>query len=128
MIWKTANVALACCLTLSGCAFNVVHVEQVPAVLDPTASCAAPFHLAENLSVRPSGGYERTLKKQTRWYCVGQIPQGYVYQTRDQVLTIEASHVYEARLVVSSGRLVGFYLQVEHTFSPLDPAVTLPVN
>jgi len=84
--------------------------------------------LAGDLTVKPSGGYERTLKKHTRWECVGQVTQGQVYRTRDQVLTVEASHVYEANIVVSSGHLVGFYLPVERTFSPLDAPILLPVN
>jgi len=51
--------------------------------------------------------------------------QGVVYKSKDQVLTVEASNIYEANIVVLSNKLVGFYLPVEHTFSPLDSKVKL---
>jgi hypothetical protein len=38
-----------------------------------------------------------------------------VYATRDRVLTVEASNVHEAYIVVSNGKLVGFFLPVEKT-------------
>jgi hypothetical protein len=114
--------------TLGGCPFDVIHVQQVPTRFETSGACPAPFVLSVDLAVRPSGGFERTLKKETRWTCVGRVPQGHVYRTHDQVLTVEASHVHEATLVVSSGYLVGFYLPVERTFSPLEPAVALPAR
>ncbi len=56
------------------------------------------------------------------------MSQGDVYKTRDQVLTVEASNVQEAYIVVESGRLVGFYMPVERTFSPFNGRPELPMK
>jgi hypothetical protein len=55
-------------------------------------------------------------------------PQGNVYRTRDQVVTVEGSHIHEAYIVVTERSLVGFYLPVERTFSPVTPSQTLAVE
>lgn len=113
---------------VGGCAFDVIHVDHTPAQLDAGADCGAPFTLADDVLVTPSGGYDRTLKQDTAWECVGELTQGAVYRTRDQVLTIEASNVFEANIVVSNGQLAGFYLPVERAFSPLSSPVPLPMQ
>jgi hypothetical protein len=104
---------------LTGCAFDVVHVKQFPANLDsgqaPKNSCV----LEKEVNVDLGTGYSRTLRPGTRWDYAGSILQGEVFKTKDQILTVEASHIHEAYIVVSSGKLVGFYLPVEKTFSPL---------
>jgi hypothetical protein len=64
-------------------------------------------------------GYSRVIKDGTKWDYVGTIENGDVYNTKDQVLTVEASNIHEAYIVISSGKLIGFYLPVEKTFSPL---------
>lgn len=109
----------------SGCAFNLISVKQIPTKLDSNTSCSDSFILAENTTVFINSAYNRVLRKGTRWDCVGSIMQGVVYKSKDQVLTVEASNIYEANIVVLSNKLVGFYLPVEHTFSPLDSKVKL---
>ncbi len=123
---KATPLYLCCALMpLGGCAFDVIHVAQTPASLDTSQPCNDSFELTQDIDVEPSGGYKRTLKKETRWHCVGKLQQGDVYKTRDQVLTVEASHIYEADIVVSAHRLVGFYLPVERSFSPLPSPLEL---
>jgi hypothetical protein len=112
-------VVTASCLFLAGCAFDVIRVKQEPAVLDTTQACDDAFVLSETIKVAPMGGYERELQSATHWRCVGKIAQGGVFRTRDQILTAEASNIYEADLVVSGNQIVGFFLPVESTFSPL---------
>lgn len=56
------------------------------------------------------------------------IDQGEVYKTNDQILTIEASNIFEAYIVISSNKLFGFYLPVEDTFSPLEHPVELAID
>jgi len=107
-------------LFLAGCAFDVVRLKQVATTLDTRSPCNDTFVLADDVDLQLSGGYSRRLKKGTRWTCIGKTPQGRVFQTQDQVLTAEASNVFEARLVVIAERVVGLYLPVERTFSPLD--------
>lgn len=113
---------------LAGCAFDVIAVKQVPAHFESIDNCGGTFELTENVDIALRGGYQRVLKSNTEWYCVGRITQGYVFATKDQVFTIEASNIFEAYLVLSSRKLVGFYLPVEQTFSPLSPPIDLPVK
>ena len=112
---------------LGSCAFDVVSVKQVPTNLEETAASRSSFELGEEVQLELPAGYDRVLRKGTQWHFVGMIPQGEVYRTKDQVLTVEASNIHEAYIVVSSGRLVGFYLPVERSFSPLRP-VNLPIK
>lgn len=127
-IWP---LLIAGCLaaTLSACAFDVIHVEQRPARLDSAAVADnKPFELVVDVDVDIGFGYRRVLKKGTRWRPVGRLAEGDVYTTSDQVLTIEASNIQEAYIVVDSRRLVGFYLPVERTFSPLKQRVELAMK
>ena len=114
--------------SLIGCAFDVIHVEQIPANIQSDSSCDISFVLSKNVDINLAGGYKRTLKQGTRWSCVGRIAQGDVYRTKDQILTIEASNVFEAYIVLSSEKLVGFYLPVEHAFSPLKNPAPLVID
>ena len=104
---------------LGGCAFDVIHVEQTPAHLSASDSCNDSFTLAKDIQIELGGGYSRILKQGTKWNCIGKISQGAVYSTKDQILTVEASNVFEANIVVLHDDIVGFYLPVEKTFSPL---------
>ena len=110
---------LMCAALVSACAFDVVHLTQTPAVLEPVAVEPTRYLLNQELEVNLGTGYSRKLRAGTRWEAVGSIEQGEVLKTRDQILTVEASNVYEAYIVVSNHELVGFYLPVERTYSPL---------
>ena len=114
--------------SVGGCAFDVIHVKQIPVNLESGNYCDNSFVLSTNADATPSGGYKRTLKQGTRWNCIGRIAQGNVYATKDQILTIEASNVFEAYIVISSKKLVGFYLPVEHTYSPLENPIPLVID
>ena len=109
-----------------GCAFDLVHVKQTAAALDTTPQVSkGPFELQEDAPVDLGTGFSRTLKSKTKWDYFGSLSQGDVYRTADQVLTVEASNISEAYIVVRSGKLVGFYLPVEKTFSPLPDEILL---
>jgi len=83
--------------------------------------------LTQAAEVALATGYSTTLRATTTWQLVGTIPQGEVYRTRDQVVTLEGAHIHEAYIVVDQGALVGFYLPVERTFSPVAPAKQLSI-
>jgi len=114
-------------LALSGCAFDLAHVPQTPVQLEG-APDRASFELADDVTINAGVGYKRTLKRGTRWRPVGRITQGDIYRTNDQVLTVEASNIHEAYIVVSSGKLVGFYLPVEKSFSSSTQIRDLPIK
>ncbi|NTU42197.1 MAG: hypothetical protein HGA78_03930 [Nitrospirales bacterium] len=110
---------------LQACAFDVVQVKQVPAKLDLSASANRSFELDKEVTVTLDTGYSRELKRGARWVCVGAIAEGDVYKTNDQVLTVEGSNIHEAYIVLKSQNLVGFYLPVERTFSPLSNPIEI---
>ena len=118
---RTSPLLIGWCAAslLGACAFDVIHVEQRPARLESAAAGSRPFELAADVDVDIGFGYHRVLKRGTKWRPVGRLPQGDVYTTGDQVLTVEASNIQEAYIVLASRKLVGFYLPVEKTFSPL---------
>jgi hypothetical protein len=124
---KPLFAAVSLLVLLSSCALDVIHVDQIPTQLDVAASSKNSFELQQEVKVNLPSGYSRVLKKGTKWDFVGTASQGDVYKTKDQVLTVEASNIHEAYIVISSGKLVGFYLPVERSFSPLG-SVSLPMK
>ncbi|MDH4232350.1 MAG: hypothetical protein OEW04_10025 [Nitrospirota bacterium] len=123
----TLSIPVSCLLfaLLHSCAFDVVRVTQIPTKLDSLALTKSSFELDKEVTVNLDTGYSRVLKKGTRWACVGAIPEGDVYKTKDQILTIEGSNIHEAYIVLKSQDLVGFYLPVERTFSPLSNPIAI---
>lgn len=113
---------------MSSCAFDIIHVKQVPAQLKVSQTPPNSFQLEEEVNVSLDTGYSRVLKKGTTWHFVGTIASGDVFRTKDQILTVEASNIHEAYVVISSGSLVGFYLPVEKTFSPLSGSRELSIK
>lgn len=113
---------------LNACAFDVVRINQLPVELQTDSNCVEEFSLTEDTSVKAGPGYNRILKSGTRWVCIGEILQGKVYKTKDQILTVEASNVFEAYLVVDDQKLIGYYLPVEGSFYPLKDHIRLPTN
>lgn len=106
-------------LLLNGCAFDIAHVKQLPAQIQSTGISKEPFELEKEVDVNLDTGYSRKLKKGTKWNYVGTMQYGDIFKTNDQILTVEAANIHEAYIVVSSGKLVGFYLPAVKTYSPL---------
>lgn len=113
----------------SGCPFDLADVRFLPTEMHSSATSARAITLAEDveLSQLPCG-YSRKLRKGTRWNPAGEIPKGTIYRSRDQSLTLECSNVYEAYLVVSEDRLIGFYLPVEKGFVAVSDPVRLSIQ
>ncbi len=109
----------------TGCAFDVIQIRQVPATLEPVSDPAPEWTLSQDVNIRLREGFPVLLKAGAAWRAIGRIAQGDVYRTDDQVLTVEASNIYEAALVLKADVVVGFYLIVEHTFTAADPQVEI---
>ena len=108
---------LALCVpALVGCASAVVHA---PARLQASPDTARGFALAADVTIVLDTGYERHLASGTAFRPAGEIPQGRVFRPSQGFLTIEGANIHEAYLVMDGERLVGFYLPVEESFSPL---------
>ena len=116
---------IASTILLYGCAFDVIKINKIPVEPDTSSPPKQMFVLEETLEFKLSTGYTRTLKSGTTWHYVSQISSGDIFKTKDQILTIEGSNIYEAFIVVSDEQLVGFYLPVEQAFSPLSKPLPL---
>lgn len=127
---KIHSVFIVCFLAslLTGCAFDVVRLKQIPTRLKADLPEKSSFTLEKEAPVDLDTGYSRILKKGTRWVSVGAISQGDVFKTCDQILTVEGSNIHEAYIVMNSSTLVGFYLPVEKTYSPLKNSVELMIK
>jgi|GEM_PF-686774 len=112
---------------LHACAFDVVHLRQSSCQIEKVKSNGKSFRLGKEVQVTLDTGYSRKLKDGVRWDYVGVIPLGEVFRTNDQILTVEGSNIFEAYIVVSSGKLVGFYLPVEKTFSSISQPIELEI-
>jgi len=108
-----------CMIFFSGCAFDLVHINQVPTQINSMESSRKSWRLINAIELRLDTGYSRKLKGETKWDHVGKIKQGDVYKTTDQILTVEGSNIFEAYIVVFKDQLVGFYLPVEKTYVSL---------
>jgi hypothetical protein len=120
--WVIARpIAIALTLIASGCAFDVVHLRQVPARFEASPPSEQVWTLQNDVRVRLVSGWATGLKKGTRWRLVGHTEQGDVLKTQDQVVTVRASNMFEANPVIKDGQLVGFFLVIENYFTPADP-------
>ncbi len=115
--------ALAC----FGCAFDIVHVDQIPVKYEKINAQQSGFKSKDTVNIDLGTGYRRKLNKGTEWHYVGTISQGDIFKTNDQVLTVEGSNIFEAFIVISEKKLVGFFLPVEETYSPLSTTKSLPM-
>jgi hypothetical protein len=61
------------------------------------------------------------LRAKTSWDRIGEIPQGTVFSTADQVVVVESFNTRQAYIVVSEGRVVGYFLPVENSFVKVAP-------
>jgi hypothetical protein len=126
--WHPAACLLLVML-LTGCAFDVSYVNQTPAAFTmATGATNDDFVLQESVDVRLGTGFPTHLKAGTRWHRVGQTQYGTVYSTKDQIVQVEASNIYEAQLVMSNQTVQGFYLLVEKTFAPASNPVRVTIH
>jgi hypothetical protein len=115
---------IAATALLTGCAFDVTHVKQLPVAFASNTENTEIFILNHDVKATLGTGFATRLKAGTRWQQDGNTEYGKVFATKDQIVTVEASNTYEAELVVSNQYITGFYLIVEKTFAP----VTRPIH
>jgi hypothetical protein len=102
---------------LAGCASEVV---RRPTQITPLpAGSSGTIEVLADLSVPVGPGYGRVIPRGSVWTTVGRTGEGDVYKPVNHVFTVEGAHVHEAYLVLDRDRLVGYYLPVEHAFSPV---------
>lgn len=104
-------------LLLSACAFDVIILQKTPAQLVALPESGERWTLWMDMQATLPAGRVSGLRSLTVWQRVGTLDQGEVFRTKDQIVTVEASNIYQADIVVSGGKLVGFYLPVDHMFT-----------
>ena len=124
-ITRSLSLPVVCLLFLAGCAFNLVSVKQSPVSCTPVVGTPQNFVLSQDVKAKLGTSFPTRLKAGTRWHQVGITEFGDVFATRDQVVTVEASNIHEAQLVVSNRVITGFYLPVEKTFAPVTQPVAI---
>ncbi len=113
---------------IAGCAFDLAHISSDLTVMRPNDGIKKIFRIIEDTKIKdPPCGYHRTLNKDSKWELIGDIPEGEVYKSSNQILTIECSNVFEAYIVVVDGYLTGFYLPVQKGFVQLRNKIKLPI-
>jgi hypothetical protein len=108
--------------------FDVVRVRQIPVRFIASENAASGFRLMEPAKISIGTGFATQLNADTTWQEVGRIDAGTVFMTKDQVVTVEASNIHEARVVMAGEALVGFFLPVEKTFVSVIPSVPLKIK
>jgi hypothetical protein len=122
---------MVCVIFLAGCAFDISYVKQLPATFTASTNNVESFVLDRPVKATLGTGFPTRLNAGTRWQQVGETEYGKVFATKDQVVTVEASNIYEAQLVVSNQFITGFYLIVENKFAPVTRPIrieTQPIN
>jgi len=115
--------ALACVLGLAACASEAPRqpVQMVP------AHAAWRYVVLSQTTLELDSG-ARTLPAGTEFAEAGSISQGKVLKPVKTVFNVEGAGAQEAYPVVRDARLVGFYLPIEKSFSPLSRPVAFPLQ
>ncbi|WP_300319696.1 hypothetical protein [Accumulibacter sp.] len=123
---KKVCALLVMALGIFGCASEIT---RYPAELTRARQREDKILVAsQTVPVHPDSGYERSIRIGTEFVDAGGIAQGSILKPINAVFTVEGAHMHEAYLVVNDGRLVGFYLPVEKSFSPLTLSIVLPLE
>ena len=115
LVLLLASVLTACALP--------VRQDSLPTPIE--LASGKGFLLTADATCRINTGYHRTLRSGTHWRLYGTIAPGAVYRSSEQTLTVEGFNINEAFPVVKDDALVGFYLPVEKTFTPVTSPVPL---
>jgi len=115
-------------LWLTGCAFDISYVKQTPATFTAMPGVSPDFILQQDVKVSLGTGFPTRLKSGTCWHQIGTTEYGTVFVTKDQIVTVEASNIYEAQLVVSNQCITGFYLPVEKMVTPVSHPIHIEIQ
>jgi hypothetical protein len=122
---RALAITLASCLLLA-----CVDIRGASTSLSPPAEGTGTpsITVARDVQITLSTGYHRTLRQGTVWLAAGVIPEGSVYKPRDTVFSVEGTNVHEAYLVVSGGKLVGYYLPAEGSYVSQSQPIDIPIQ
>jgi hypothetical protein len=128
-VYLSVRIALMVCVCFTaGCCFDLTSVKQSPAQLQKSQQPKTSWILPEKVAVPLESWSTTHLNANTTWDYVGSIEQGEVYKSKNQTITIWGSNTFEAYLVIKDGKLSGFYLPVEKTFSSLSKPLEIKMS
>ncbi len=113
-------------LLISGCASEVVRAPTD--FVGVSGTQARRIVTVQSAEIVLDSGYRRIINSGVVLIETGSIDAGRVYKPTNTVFTIEGKHMHEAYFVLRNERLVGFYLPVEHAFSPLSQSIVLSIK
>ena len=100
-------------IIIAGCSAQMVELSAPMTVIEVDEGV---YHLKENVTIQARNAEPIKLRAGTNWRHIGTIEQGNVFDTKDQVVIINAFDVHEAALVTKDGYIKGFYLKASKTF------------
>ncbi len=111
----------------TGCAAEVKRSQT--SLQDLPSGLGKEIIIDQNAVIDLGTGYQRILKKNSKWILVGTTIQGNIYKPASGVLTVEGAHVREAYLTLTKDyRLLGFYLPGESAFAELKNQIQLNIK
>ena len=103
---------------LAGCSAHMVELAAPMTVVEIDEGV---YRLENSVTVEATHAQPLELRAGTTWRQIGTIEQGNVFDTKDQVVIVNAFDVHEAAIVTKDGYVVGFYLKVAKTFVEAEP-------
>ena len=79
------------------------------------------YRLMESVTLKAARANTTVLRTGTTWRHVGNIEQGKVFSTKDQVVTVNSFNVYEADIVTHESMIVGYLLKAGQAFVAVEP-------
>lgn len=113
------RMAYLCIISfLSGCSAQMV---ELTAPMSVVVVSEGVYRLEQSVTIKATHATALELRAGTRWRQIGTIEQGNVFDTKDQVVIVNAFDVHEAAIVTKDTHVVGFYLKVAETFVEAEP-------
>ena len=103
---------------LGGCSTQSL---QVPSPIMVTELDDGRYRLSRSVEIKAKHAESTVLRGGTTWKRVGEIAQGNVFSTKDQLVIVNSFDVHEADIVTREGYIVGYYLKVPRAYLPVDP-------
>lgn len=116
----------ACGLIVVGCASEVTRSSAE--LTTDNLHLNKKLSSASAVSLTLDSGYARTIAAGTEFVEIGHLKQGIVLKPTATTFTVEGANMHEAYLVVAKEHIVGFYLPVEHAYSPLSQSVVISLQ
>jgi len=121
LLLHAAVVLLGACIAMG----STTAVKLMPVA---KAHAAQDIQLQSPATFKVGIGYGHELPAGSRWRAVGSLAQGTVYRPLNLAFMVQSPSVDEAYPVVQGGKLQGFFLPADASFTAVKPAVPLALR